>query len=191
MLRINRKNIWHYRNSNPNPTAWELCCPNLTAVIYFWIKRVANFGLKKKEKRPYWMNNFSSILYMRRKKLKSLPFRNYHFIGIESIVWSNVVLSSINYVINLYSISEWREAFMLFDRDGDGSITVEEIGIVMKSLGQHPTKHELAEMIKEVDIDGTFVHLVSSIKKSPAPLTPRHCSKFSKMKKSNMVQNWF
>ena len=46
---------------------------------------------------------------------------------------------------------------MLFDRDGDGSITVEEIGIVMKSLGQHPTKHELAEMIKEVDIDGEFM----------------------------------
>ena len=44
---------------------------------------------------------------------------------------------------------------MLFDRDGDGSITVEEIGVVMKSLGQHPTNHELTEMIKEVDIDGS------------------------------------
>ncbi|XP_075264423.1 neo-calmodulin-like, partial [Convolutriloba macropyga] len=52
-------------------------------------------------------------------------------------------------------IQEWREAFRLFDRDGDGSITVEEIGTVMRSLGQHPTNNELIEMIKDVDIDGS------------------------------------
>ena len=44
----NRKNIWHNRNSNQGPTASEPCCPNPTTVIYFWIKRVGNFGLKKK-----------------------------------------------------------------------------------------------------------------------------------------------
>ena len=49
---------------------------------------------------------------------------------------------------------EWREAFRLFDRDGDGSITVEEIGTVMRSLGQHPTDTDLTDMIKDVDIDG-------------------------------------
>ena len=50
---------------------WTYClrnfCPNPTAVIYFWIKRVGNFELKEKEKWPYWMNNFSCILHMRRK----------------------------------------------------------------------------------------------------------------------------
>ena len=54
----------------------------------------------------------------------------------------------------VYVYVEWREAFRLFDRDGDGSITVEEIGTVMRSLGQHPTNNELIEMIKDVDIDG-------------------------------------
>ena len=49
----NRKNIWHDRDSNPGPTASEPCCPNPTAVIYFRIKKVGNFGLKKKEKRAY------------------------------------------------------------------------------------------------------------------------------------------
>ena len=67
ILGINRKNIWQGSDSNPEPTAWEPCCPKPTAVICFWIKRVGNFGLKKKEKRPYWMNNFSCILHMRRK----------------------------------------------------------------------------------------------------------------------------
>ena len=67
MLRVNRKNIWHNGDSNPKPTASERCCPNLTAVTYFWRKRVGSFALKKKEKQPYWMNNFSCILHMLRK----------------------------------------------------------------------------------------------------------------------------
>ena len=50
----------------PGPTAWQPCCRNPTAVIHFWIKRVGNFALKRKI-RPYWMNNFSCILQMRRK----------------------------------------------------------------------------------------------------------------------------
>ena len=32
-LGINRKDIWHNRDSNPEPTAWEPCCPNPTAAI--------------------------------------------------------------------------------------------------------------------------------------------------------------
>ena len=50
MLRINRKNIWHARDSNPKPTAWERCGPNPTALLYFWIKRVGSFGQIKKRK---------------------------------------------------------------------------------------------------------------------------------------------
>lgn len=51
---------------------------------------------------------------------------------------------------------EFREAFCLFDKDGDGTITTSELGIVMRSLGQTPTDSELKDMIHEVDIDGTF-----------------------------------
>ena len=36
-------------------------------------------------------------------------------------------------------ISEFREAFALFDKDGDGNITEKELGIVLRSLGQNPT----------------------------------------------------
>ncbi len=51
---------------------------------------------------------------------------------------------------------EFREAFSLFDKDGDGTITTKELGTVMRSLGQNPTEEELQEMINEVDVDGVY-----------------------------------
>ncbi|MQL67698.1 hypothetical protein F6Q10_35405, partial [Streptomyces vinaceus] len=48
-------------------------------------------------------------------------------------------------------ISEFKEAFSLFDKDGDGCITTKELGTVMRSLGQNPTEAELQDMIHEVD----------------------------------------
>ena len=48
-------------------------------------------------------------------------------------------------------IAEFKEAFSLFDKDGDGMITTKELGTVMRSLGQNPTEAELADMINEVD----------------------------------------
>lgn len=50
--------------------------------------------------------------------------------------------------------SEFKEAFSLFDKDGDGTICSKELGTVMRSLGQNPTEAELQDMINEVDADG-------------------------------------
>ena len=42
----------------------------------------------------------------------------------------------------------------MFDKDGNGTIDIEELGIVMRSLGQSPTKEELDTIINDADIDG-------------------------------------
>jgi Ca2+-binding EF-hand superfamily protein len=51
-------------------------------------------------------------------------------------------------------INEFKEAFSLFDKDGDGTITTKQLGAIMRSLGQNPTEAELQDMINEVDCDG-------------------------------------
>ena len=53
-----------------------------------------------------------------------------------------------------FYLTEFKEAFSLFDKDGDGTITTKELGTVMRSLGQNPTEAELQDMINEVDADG-------------------------------------
>jgi calmodulin len=47
-------------------------------------------------------------------------------------------------------VAEFKEAFSLFDKDVDGTITSKELGTVMRSLGQNPTQAELEDMINEV-----------------------------------------
>lgn len=46
----------------------------------------------------------------------------------------------------------WR-AFSVFDVDKNGRASVEELGAVMRSLGQAPSEHELRDLIAEVDLD--------------------------------------
>jgi len=50
-------------------------------------------------------------------------------------------------------IAELREAFQLFDKDGDGHVTPKELRIVLQTLGQNPTMELINEMITEVDLD--------------------------------------
>ena len=51
-------------------------------------------------------------------------------------------------------LSEIRETFAIFDQDGDGRISKDELRIVMRSLGQNPTENDLDIAIKEVDVNG-------------------------------------
>ena len=59
-------------------------------------------------------------------------------------------------IIGVLYFAEFKEAFSLFDKNGDGFISSKELGIVMRSLGQNPTEAELQDMINEVDFDGEY-----------------------------------
>ncbi|CAG9311064.1 unnamed protein product [Blepharisma stoltei] len=50
-------------------------------------------------------------------------------------------------------ITEFKDAFSLFDQNGDGGISILELSTVMRSLGQNPTETELQDMINEIDTD--------------------------------------
>lgn len=47
------------------------------------------------------------------------------------------------------------QAFNVFDKNGDGDISSNELGSVLRSLGQKPTKKSVRLMIKKVDADGS------------------------------------
>jgi len=49
-------------------------------------------------------------------------------------------------------LTEFKEAFSLFDKDGDGTITTKELGTVMRSLGQNPTEAELQVIYTKSDV---------------------------------------
>merc|ERR1711935_859899 len=52
------------------------------------------------------------------------------------------------------SEEEIREAFRVFDKDGNGYISAAELRHVMTNLGEKLTDEEVDEMIREADVDG-------------------------------------
>ncbi|KAK3524375.1 hypothetical protein QTP70_028018, partial [Hemibagrus guttatus] len=50
--------------------------------------------------------------------------------------------------------AEIREAFQVLDRDGNGFISKQELGVAMRSLGYMPSEVELAIIMQRLDMDG-------------------------------------
>jgi calmodulin len=42
----------------------------------------------------------------------------------------------------------------MFDKDGNGTINVRELGVAMRTLGQNPTEEELLNIVNVYDVDG-------------------------------------
>jgi Ca2+-binding EF-hand superfamily protein len=51
-------------------------------------------------------------------------------------------------------ISEFKEVYHMIDRDGGGSISIKEIGDLMRALDMDPPEDELQELFTEIDTDG-------------------------------------
>ena len=49
--------------------------------------------------------------------------------------------------LTVEKLAEYREAFALFDQDGDGTISAKEVATVLRCLGQYPTQAELKVII--------------------------------------------
>lgn len=49
---------------------------------------------------------------------------------------------------------EMRQAFQVFDKDGDGYISATELKLVMQQLGEALTDQQLADMLREADGNG-------------------------------------
>ncbi len=49
---------------------------------------------------------------------------------------------------------EFKEAFLLFDRTGDGKITYSQCGDVMRALGQNPVNAEVLKVLGNPKLEG-------------------------------------
>ena len=47
-------------------------------------------------------------------------------------------------------IEEFREAFHLFDKNQDGTITTKDLGNVLKAIGQNPSDEETQQLMERV-----------------------------------------
>ncbi|XP_057685049.1 calcium-binding protein 8-like isoform X1 [Corythoichthys intestinalis] len=56
--------------------------------------------------------------------------------------------------ISMEELHEIREAFKVLDRDGNGFISKQELGMAMRSLGYMPSEVELAIIMQRLDMDG-------------------------------------
>merc|ERR1712137_124020 len=50
------------------------------------------------------------------------------------------------------------EVFTMFDKDGDGNVTAEELALCIRSLDQNPTEKDLADIAAQYDSEGTGLY---------------------------------
>ena len=77
------------------------------------------------------------------------------------------------------SEEEIKEAFRVFDKDGNGFISAAELRHVMTNLGEKLTDEEVDEMIREADVDGdgqvNYEGKAISIIGEQLPLSMNYC----------------
>ena len=64
---------------------------------------------------------------------------------------------------NPEEVEQYREAFSLFDKNGDGKVSTKELGTIMRSLGQNPSEAELKDIVANVDKNGKNIFVKSKL----------------------------
>ncbi|XP_065583072.1 uncharacterized protein LOC136042103 isoform X1 [Artemia franciscana] len=77
--------------------------------------------------------------------------------GNGTIEFSEFVIAMAKSVNDIDAEKEIKEAFDVFDKDGNGHINVEELRYVSVNLGETFSDEDIAEMLKQADFDGDSV----------------------------------
>ncbi|KRX92830.1 Calmodulin, partial [Trichinella pseudospiralis] len=102
----------------------------------------------------WWWLRSIQIAFVPSQSNSTLLLQLTYSLKIVSLSYRHYLKRNMADQLTEEQIAEFKEAFSLFDKDGDGTITTKELGTVMRSLGQNPTEAELQDMINEVDADG-------------------------------------
>jgi len=70
------------------------------------------------------------------------------------------------------AVAEFQETFMLFDTKGDGMIPSNQVGDVLRALGQNPTESEVKRLVQNQRNDGrisfeTFLPILQAVSSKP------------------------
>ena len=102
-----------------------------------------------------WRINFKKILKKNKILLQSKTLFIFLFsTGNGTIDFPEFLTMMARKMKDTDSEEEIREAFRVFDKDGNGFISAAELRHVMTNLGEKLTDEEVDEMIREADIDG-------------------------------------
>ena len=82
------------------------------------------------------------------------PINRLNFSGNGTIDFPEFLTMMARKMKDTDSEEEIREAFRVFDKDGNGFISAAELRHVMTNLGEKLTNKEVDAMIREADIDG-------------------------------------
>ncbi|KYQ96696.1 actin bundling protein [Tieghemostelium lacteum] len=92
---------------------------------------------------------------------------------------------------NASEIEEFRKQFKVFDENGDGSISAQELQKIMTSLGEKVTGVQVRDMIKEVDTDNSgtvdFNEFLQVMAKAKGNNSPAFASVVKKVGQVNTI----